>query len=226
MTGTVREAMTTVVVCAPEGATFTQLVRLMHEHRVSAVPVVDDDGVIEGVVSESDLLLKRDPDAIAWHLFEGPHRRADRRKAMARVARDLMSVPPITVAPDRTAAEAAHLMHESGVKRLPVVDEAGHVLGIVSRADLLRAFLRGDEMLTEEVEAFVAQVLPEPAAVRVQVRDGIVALEGIVELRTTARRLADRIRLLDGVVGVDAERLDHEVDDTVPPVSAVPWAGF
>jgi osmotically-inducible protein OsmY len=63
--------------------------------------------------------------------------------------------------------------------------------------------------------------------VRVQVRDGVVTLEGVVGLRTAARRLADRIRLLDGVVAVDAERLDWEVDDTLPPVeAAVPWVGF
>jgi CBS domain-containing protein len=226
MSGTVREVMTRIVVCAPVGATFTDLVRLMHDHRVSAVPVVDDDGVVVGIVSESDLLRKRDPDAVAWHLFEGPHRRADRRKALARLAGELMTVPAVTIAPDATASEAAHRMHEAGVKRLPVVDGAGHVLGVVSRADLLRAFLRGDELVREEVEAFVTQVLPDPSTVRVDVRDGVVRLEGIVELRTAARRLADRIRLVDGVVAVDADRLDWELDDTIPPVSSVPWVGL
>jgi CBS domain-containing protein len=225
MSGAVREVMTRIVVSAPVGATFTELVRLMHDHRVSAVPVVDDDGVVLGVVSESDLLLRRDPEVVEWHLLEGSHRRADRRKALARLAGDLMTAPAVTIGPDATATEAAHRMHEAHVKRLPVVDEAGHAVGIVSRADLLRAFLRGDEILTEEVEAFVTQVLPDPAAVRVAVRDGIVRLEGMVEVRTAARRLADRIRLLDGVVAVDLDRLDWEFDDTIPPVSSVPWVG-
>jgi len=227
MTGTVRDVMTRMVVSAPTGASFTDLVRLMHDHRIGAVPIVDARGVVVGVVSEADLLLKRDPAALEWHLLDGPHRRADRRKALARVASELMTSPPITVSPDENPSEAAHRMRESGVKRLPVVDEAGHVVGVLSRTDLLRAFLQGDEVLSEQVEAFVAGVVPETGTVRVQVRDGVVTLEGVVELRTAARRLADRIRLLDGVVAVDAERLDWEVDDTLPPVEAgVPWVGF
>ncbi|MEX0984159.1 MAG: CBS domain-containing protein [Actinomycetota bacterium] len=226
MTGTVSDVMTKIVVAAPASAPFRELVRIMHDHRVSALPVLDADGTIVGVVSEADLLLKRDAEVLAWHLFEGRHGRADRRKALGRVASDLMSTPPVTIGPAATPGEAAHRMHEAGVKRLPVVDEDGRVLGVVSRIDLLRAFLRGDEVLTEEVEAFAAQVVPDVEGVRVSAHDGVVRLEGIVELRTTARRLADRVRLLDGVVAVDAQALDWAVDDTVPPVSAVPWAGF
>jgi len=225
MPGTVREAMTKTVVSVPEGATFTDIVRLMHEYRVAAMPVLNERGTIVGVVSEADLLLKRDPEASEWHLLEGSHRRADRRKAMARLAGDLMTAPPVTIGPDATATQAAHAMHESHVKSLPVIDPAGHVLGVVSRADLLRTFLRGDEALTEEVEDLVGHVLPDALPVRVSVRDGVVRLDGIVDLRTIARRLADRIRLLDGVVAVDAGDLDWEVDDTLPPVSAGAWAG-
>ena len=226
MPGTVADVMTRTVVAVPLGATFVDLVRVMHDHRVCAVPVVDDDGIVVGIVSESDLILKRDPEVMAWHLLEGPHRRADRGKAMARTARDVMTSPPVTIGRDASAAEAAHRMHERRLKRLPVVDEAGHVLGIVSRADLLRAFLQGDDVVTEEVEAFAGKMLPDASTVRTVVSAGVVRLEGIVELRSVARRLADRVRLLDGVVAVDADDLDWGVDDTIPPVSAVPWAGF
>ena len=226
MSGTVRDVMTKVVVSASPDASFTELVRLMHDRRVSAVVIVDEDDLIVGVVSEADLLLKRDPEAVEWHLLDGAHRRSDRRKALGRVARELMSAPPITAGPDVSVGQAAHRMHEAGVKCLPVVDGAGHVLGVVARTDLLRAFLQGDGALAEQVESFLARVASQPDAVHIAVHAGVVDLAGLVQLRTSARRIADRVRMLDGVVAVDAERLDWEVDDTVPPVSAAPWVGF
>ena len=226
MTGTVRDVMTRTVVVTPLGATFKELVRLMHGYRVGSVPVVDKDETIVGVVSEGDLLLKRDPELLEWHLLEGPHRRADRRKALGRVARDLMSAPPITIGPDATTSDAAHLMREKGLNHLPVVDEHRKILGMVSRVDLLAAFLRSDDAVADEVTHFLAGRLQDPDAVWVEVHDGIVRIEGLVEYRTLVQRLVDRIRLMEGVVGVDAERLDWEVDDTVAPVSPVPWVGF
>jgi osmotically-inducible protein OsmY len=87
------------------------------------------------------------------------------------------------------------------------------------------AFLRSDDAIADEVRAFVDVRVPENT-VEVLVSEGVVRLEGIVEQRTMAQRLVDRIRLLDGVVAVEAERLDWEVDDTVEPVSPVPWVGF
>lgn len=225
MPGTVRDVMTRTVVAAPLGTTFKELVRRMHEYRVGSIPVIGEDETIVGIVTEGDLLLKRDPELLEWHLLEGPHRRAERRKALGRVARDLMSAPPLTISPTATTSEAAHLMHERSVKQLPVVDDHGHILGIVSRVDLLSAFLRSDDAIADEVGAFIAARMPEPD-VEVSVRDGVVRLEGLVEHRTLAQRIVDRVRLFDGVVAVEAERLDWEVDDTVQPVSPVPWVGF
>lgn len=226
MTSTVRQVMTRTVVAAPLGATFKELVRLMHEYRVSSIPILGEDDTIVGVVSEGDLLLKRDPELLEWHLLEGPHRRADRRKALGRVARDLMSSPPITIGPDATTSEAAHLMRERSLKHLPVTDDHGRVVGMLSRIDLLASFLRSDDAVADEVTHFLAARLPDPDSVWVEVRDGIVRLQGLVEYRTLAQRIVDRVRLMEGVVGVDAERLDWEVDDTVAPVSPVPWVGF
>lgn len=226
MPGTVRDVMTRTVVAAPLGTTFKELVRRMHEYRVGSIPVIGEDETIVGIVTEGDLLLKRDPELLEWHLLEGSHRRTERRKALGRVARDLMSAPPITIAPTATTSDAAHLMHERSVKQVPVVDDHGHILGIVSRVDLLAAFLRSDDAIADEVTAFIAARLPDPQGVEVSVREGVVRLEGIVEHRTLAQRIVDRIRLFDGVVAVEAERLDWEVDDTVQPVSPVPWVGF
>jgi CBS domain-containing protein len=226
MPGIVRDVMTRTVVAAPLGTTFKELVRRMHDYRVGSIPVIGEDETIVGIVTESDLLLKRDPELLEWHLLEGPHRRTERRKALGRVARDLMSAPPLTIAPTASATEAAHLMHEKAVKHLPVVDEHGHILGIVSRVDLLASFLRSDDAIADEVSAFLAARTSDPHAVQVEVRDGVVRMEGLVEHRTLAQRIVDRVRLLDGVVAVEAERLDWEVDDTVQPVSPVPWVGF
>jgi CBS domain-containing protein len=225
MAGTVRDVMTRTVVAAPLSTTFKELVGSMHEFRVGAIPIVGEDDTIVGIVSEGDLLLKRDPELLEWHLLEGSHRRTDRRKALGRVARDLMSAPPVTIGPDAKVTDAAHVMHDRRVKHLPVVDAQGHILGILARIDLLAAFLRSDDAIADEVRAFVDVRVPENT-VEVLVSEGVVRLEGIVEQRTMAQRLVDRIRLLDGVVAVEAERLDWEVDDTVEPVSPVPWVGF
>jgi CBS domain-containing protein len=225
MTRTVRDVMTRTVVAAPESATFKEVVRLLHGYRVSALPVIGQDDRIVGVVSEGDLLLRRDPEVFDWHLLEGSHRRADRRKALGRTARELMTAPAVTIGPEATTTEAAHLMHERGLKHLPVVDAEDHVLGMVSRVDVLAAFLMGDDAIADEVEAFVALRIDRPEDVIVEVAEGVVTLRGQLEYRTQAIQLVDRVRLLDGVVGVDDET-DWKVDDTVEHVSPVPWVGF
>jgi CBS domain-containing protein len=136
MAGTVRDVMTRTVVAAPLSTTFKELVGSMHEFRVGAIPIVGEDDTIVGIVSEGDLLLKRDPELLEWHLLEGSHRRTDRRKALGRVARDLMSAPPVTIGPDAKVTDAAHVMHDRRVKHLPVVDAQGHILGILARIGL------------------------------------------------------------------------------------------
>jgi CBS domain-containing protein len=226
MTGLVGEVMTRTVVVAPEDAPFKELVRRMHEHRVSALPIVTEDGRLVGIVSEADLIAKRDPDLWDWHLLEGPHRRADRRKALGVVAAEVMTAPAITVGPEAPIAEAAHLLRERRLKHLPVVAPDGRLVGMISRVDVLASYLRSDAAIEEEVDAFLARAIEDPATVRTEVRDGVVRLDGLVELRTIARRLVDRLRLIDGVVAVDADGLEWEVDDTIEPVSSVPWVGF
>ncbi len=226
MVHTVRDVMTKTVVAAPLGASFKDLVRMMHEHRVSAVPILGESGTIVGIVSEADLLVKRDPDLFEWHLLELPQRRHAHAKALGTVARDLMTAPPITIGPGATIGEAAHLMREHTLKHVPVVDDRGHVLGIVSRIDLLVSFLRGDDAIVDEVEGAIARDLDDPLAVRIGSRDGVVSLEGLVEFHSVADRIADRVRFIDGVVAVDVERMDWEVDDTAEVPSSVSWVGF
>jgi CBS domain-containing protein len=224
---TVKDVMTRTVVCADENATFKELVRLMHGHRVSALPVIDPAGRAVGVVSEGDLLLKVDltfQDEV--HFFEGRDVRTERRKAVGLGALDLMTTPPITVGQDSTLPEAAHIMHLHLVRRLPVVDAERHVVGIVSRVDLLRAYLREDADLALELADVLSGELGLGAnEVRVEAREGVAYLEGTVDLRSRLEEIRRRIRAVDGVVGVDLH-LTWETDDTTVPLGPVPWVGF
>jgi CBS domain-containing protein len=223
---TVREAMTKTVVTAPEEAPFKELVRVMREYRVSAVPIVNHEGSIVGVVSEADLLLKEAPDVITPHVFQGKVHREERRKAEAKIARDLMTHPAITIRPDAPVTEAAKLMHERHVKRLPVLDESGAIIGVVSRVDLLADYLRDDAEILEDVRTILyRELLIEQHAVTASVDQGVVRLEGQLERRTMVPSIWDRVRAVEGVVGID-ERLTWQLDDTIIPVSPVPWVGF
>src|SRR3990172_3886214 len=138
MKPTVSDVMTRDVVTVDALAPFKEVVRLMQEHRVSALPVVDDDDVLVGIVSEGDLILREDPGLAGRRPFFGGRRGAPAgAKAAGKLAHELMSTPVISVSPTAALGEAARLMHRNEVKRLPVVDEEGRLVGIVCRADRL-----------------------------------------------------------------------------------------
>ncbi len=227
MSRKVADVMTRTVVSANAFTPFKDIVRLMQEYRVSAVPVVDEDGRIMGIVSEGDLILKEDPGLEGEpHLLEGVRRRRDRSKAAGILAAEVMSSPALTVSPDDSLGGAARLMHRKGVKRLPVVDpRTGAILGIVSRTDLLKVFLREDaEIEAEIVEDVVRRTLwIDPDTIRTVVRDGVVTLEGQVERRSLIPVLERLVLAIDGVVAVES-RLTFLDDDTTPPSDlSLPW---
>ena len=156
MTATVKEVMTSNVVAVRDYAEYKEIVTVMRRRHVSAFPVVDDHDRVVGVVSEADLLLK---EAYADRPSGSPRlllRRKYRAKAAALTAGQLMTSPPVTVAPEATVAEAARVMYGRRVKRLPVVDAAGRLAGIVSRVDLLGVYDRPDEEIRDEI---VSQVI-------------------------------------------------------------------
>jgi CBS-domain-containing membrane protein len=223
---TVSDVMTRTVVVVSESAPFKNVVRRMHEYRVSALPVVDDEGRLVGIVSEADLILKEDPELEEGaRLFEGPHRRHERRKAAGLTSRQLMTSPVVTVGPGATLGEAAGLMHRRAVKRLPVVDGSGRILGILSRADLLKVFLRDDGEIEREVREDVIRrtLWIDPDTVSVAVRDGVARLEGQLERRSLIPMIEQLVTAVEGVVGVE-EHLSFLVDDTVPtPEIPTPW---
>lgn len=228
MRRTVAEVMTRTVVVVDESAPFKELVRLMREYRVSALPVVDRDGTLVGIVTEGDLLLKEDPDLREPpRAFEAPDRRLERAKAQGRIAAELMSTPAVTVRPEASVAEAARVMHERRVKRLPVVDQEGHVVGIASRADLLKVFTRPDVEIERAIarDVLAGEFAIETGAVRVRVHEGVVLLEGQVARASQVPVIVERVAEVDGVVAVDP-RLTFREDDRVPDVVPTPFDRF
>jgi CBS-domain-containing membrane protein len=227
MRRTVQDVMTRNVVAARGATPFKELVRLLNEHRITALPVLDDAGrVVVGVVSETDLALKEITPLREAHtpVFETAQHRGNRAKAAGLSAAELMTAPAVTVRPDELLVVAARRMHDRDVKRLPVVDHGGVLVGIVTRADLLKVFLRSDDELRFDVLDHVASdLLRLPAgAVEVEVDEGVVRLAGRVRLRSQALTLEKVTGAVDGVVAVDS-RLTWRVDDVdVEPVPPEP----
>jgi CBS domain-containing protein len=223
---TVSDVMTSHVHVASPLAPFKLLVRLIEENRVSAIPIVDQQGVPIGIVSETDLLLKERRHELesSNDLLHLNRRRRDRAKAAGTVASEVMTAPPITVTFDTSLSEAARHMQERNVRRLVVVDQRGRIAGIVSRSDLLQVFLRTDEELRDEIvrSLIPAVLLSEDDAVGVAVSWNIVTLSGEVDRKSDAELLTRVTRELDGVVAV-VDRLSYRWDDTdsapVQPIS-------
>ncbi len=212
---TVRDVMTWDVVTVNEDTPYREIVDLMTGWRISALPVLDASGGVVGVVSEADLLYKlefRARQGPAPHFTVRHH--AGQVKATGTIAADLMSMPAVTIPPDASVVTAAKLMDSRSVKRLPVLNDSGDLIGIVSRGDLLRVFLRSDDELCDEVATEVVRrvLWASPEDVRVHVSDGVVTLTGIVE-RHGLIPIAERLtRAVDGVIDVVC-RLDYELED-------------
>ena len=211
----VRDVMTRRVVSVDRAASYRNMVDLLTGKRISALPVIDEAGHVLGVVSETDLLRKIEYQGDEEpRIFDGPHRRDDRRRSQGHVAADLMSAPPIVTGADTSVAAAARTMHREGIKRLPVVDEHGRLIGIVTRGDLLKTHLRTDQEILDDVRTGVLRAyLPEDVdTVMAAVVDGVVTLTGTVD-RWTAADIAERLtRQVAGVVDVKST-LEYRFDD-------------
>ncbi|MER6573265.1 CBS domain-containing protein [Streptomyces sp. NPDC001093] len=201
----VSDVMTRAVVAVGRKAPFKEIVERMEQWEVSALPVLEGDGRVVGVVSEADLLPKEefrdsDPDR-----FTQLRRLPDLAKAGAVCAEELMSTPAVTVHADAALAEAARIMALRHVKRLPVVNAEGVLEGVVSRGDLLKVFLRPDDDLADEIRRDVVDPLfPAPVEpVHVVVTDGVATLTGRVQDPARIQLAARMVRGVEGVVGVD-----------------------
>jgi CBS domain-containing protein len=200
----VKDVMTTDVVSVRENAEYKDIVLVLRELHVSAFPVLDEADRLVGVVSEADLLLKEvGQDVLGGYLISSG-RRGEQAKAAGVTAAELMTTPAVTIGPDDSLADAARLMHDRHVKRLPVVDQAGRLVGIVSRVDLLSVFDRPDSQIRAAVlqDIIARDFALDPDAFEVQVSSGIVTIAGQVETQAVARRLLGALRHAEGVVGV------------------------
>jgi CBS domain-containing protein len=158
-----------------------------------------------------------------WRI-EHRRRRTARAKAAGDTAAELMTAPAVTVGPEASVAEAAKLLERHGIKRLPVVDEAGRLVGIASRADLLKVFLRSDEDIRREIreDVLLHTMWVDPSTFTVDVRDGVVTLAGPLEFRSLIPIAVRLVHGVDGVVDV-VDRLWFEVDDTRDELRSTMW---
>ena len=204
----VADLMTSDVASVSPSTPLKDVGRLLVERRISGVPVVDEDGAVLGVVSEEDFLFKEQgtQKKRPFERLLDPAVALDRLKHEARNAGEAMTTPAVTIASTAAVAEAARTMIVRGVKRLPVVD-AGRLVGILSRSDLVRAFARSDEEIEREIrqDVVVRAHWISPANVAVFVRDGKVRLHGEVETSALAESLRYFVERVPGVVSVEAQ---------------------
>jgi CBS domain-containing protein len=227
----VRDVMTKKVVTVDRLTPFSDIVRLLTEHRISGVPVVMMGRRVAGVVSEADLLALEDEEVRRARMHAnatGRWRRPLRRAHWGLTAGALMSAPAVTIYPEATIPHAAQIMASRHIRRMPVVGQDGRLIGIVTRRDLLSVFLRPDGEIAERVRELLDDVLPvDPASVTATVRDGIVILTGNPETPEDRELTPAAIRLIwdvDGVIDV-SNRLGEQARDasevTSPPAAAL-----
>jgi len=207
----IKDVMTEDVLTVPTGKTLKETAQILATTGISGLVVVDDDRKVVGVISEADILFKeRSPEkrrggSFAWLFF--PDMLENEAKLDARTAGEAMSSPAITIGPDRPVGEAASKMLDDAVNRLPVVDDEGELLGIVTRADLVRAFTRSDSEIEMEIrkELISRTFWLQPTDLDVEVREGEVTVAGEVDTKSDAELLPELIAQVPGVVSVESK---------------------
>jgi CBS domain-containing protein len=214
----VEDVMSTDVVTVRPDTSLKAVAKQLAERQISGMPVVSEEGEVVGVISEADVLVKeggvtpRRPGLVAWLLDSSDPK--EQLKLEARVAGEAMTSPPITIAPYRSVAAAAQEMLEHAINRLPVV-RGGRLVGLVSRADLVRAFARSDEQIAGEIRDqvdYFLTLVDDLSRVEVSVEDGEVVLRGTVRRRSSADALAAVIARIPGIVDVRSELAWSEAD--------------
>jgi CBS domain-containing protein len=216
---TVRDAMTPSVVSVRRSTPLKEVAQVLIDNGIGGVPVVDLDGAVLGVVSEADLLVKEQGAGAIRHrplarvFGQSRETRAQLVKLAATTADQAMTTPAITIAPGRPIHEAAAIMTARRVNRLPVVED-GRLVGIISRADLVRAYVRSDDELAETIrrDVILGILWLDPAVFSVEVKDGTATIGGRVERRSTAEMIEHAVRMVPGIVDVDAS-VSWSLDD-------------
>lgn len=222
---TVQDVMTTAVISVGRETPLKEVARLLVDRGISGVPVVDTAGNVIGVVSEGDLLVKEQgPEAIhhrplARILGDSADTRHQVAKIAAVTAGQAMTAPALTVEPHTRIADAAALMTARKVNRLPVVSH-GRLIGIVTRADLVRAYARTDEELAQTIrqDVLLRILWLDPDTFDVSVLEGAAKVSGHVERRSTADMLERILRMVPGIVDASVDVTWRRDDTRLEPV--------
>ena len=202
----VKDVMTTEPLTVTQETSLKDAAGLLAEHRISGLPVVDSQNHVVGVISEGDILFKEIGGGRERHLIErwleAPA--AGEAKSEAKTVGEAMTAPAVTITAKRPLAEVANMMIDQGVKRLPVVDAEGALIGIVTRADLVRAFVRSDEEILVEIRDDVIRrtLWIESDSIQVAVENGEVRLSGEVDTKADAEMIPSFVQRVPGVVSV------------------------
>jgi CBS domain-containing protein len=209
-----REIMSTPVVTVRPEATLKEVAELMATHRVSGLPVVDRFGHLVGIVSESDFLTRMEGGEIGPGLVGLLARvRGTRQSGRAQTAVELMTSRVITATSEATVGALTHLMNAYDINRIPIVEE-GRLIGIVTRADILRTMARSDEAITEEVRWHLLHDLwIDTDALKITTQHGVVTIAGEVATYSDAALVGRWAAVTAGVVGVETRDLRYRLDD-------------
>lgn len=220
MNAIVKDVMSTNVVAVREAASFKEIATRLHDMRVSAFPVIDLDNKVIGVVSEADLLPKEALEGRVPSVLHSLGRSREQSRITAVTAADLMTKPPVTIGPNETVTGAARLMYSRRVKRLPVTNDDGKLVGIVTRRDVLSVYSRPDAEIQREItqDLILDTFLCDPARFTITVKDGIVTIEGTPETMITGRDIINDARHVEGVVAV-RDRLSYPADPPHHPLA-------
>ena len=224
---TIRDVMTAHVVTVEVATPLRDVAALLNDRRISGLPVLDDNGAVTGVVSEADFLVKaQGPDAVHHRplsrlLGDSIATREQLAKINATTAGEAMTSPPITIEPTRRIHEAARLMTTHRVNRLPVV-EGGRLVGIVTRSDIVRAYVRSDAELAGAIrdDVLLRSLWLDPSTFSIDVLNGAVTITGHADRRSTAEMIERSIALVPGVLAVAAS-VSWSVDDSRPETTSV-----
>lgn len=186
MTMLVRDVMSVRLLCVRPDTPVREIARKLVRARIGGVPVVDDEGHVLGIVSESDLQPVR----------EGTRGRP------VRTATDVMTRPVITLTEIDTVTQAARVLQRHRIKRAPVMRD-GHIVGIVTKGDLLRPYLRTDSEILADIELAFLEDGRRPVSLTITVEGGLVRLEGAASDTRHKALLVRLARSVDGVVDVD-----------------------
>ena len=215
----VRDVMTNLVVMLYPKDSIHEAAQRLAKNGISGAPVVEA-GKVVGIVSESDLIHAVMPpvpvnrgasvlDLLA--LIGRPHMK---RHDLGKIVADVMSTSVVEASPDMSVWQAAATMERKGIKRLPVVDDDDYLLGIISRADLIKAMARDDDRIQEDVVETIDLWLGLETidSFEVKVTDGVAFIKGTADRSSTRTHAVELVGRVPGVVEV-IDRMSSVIDD-------------